>query len=181
MKFLEKDLETIIYENRDAMYGRGLFICDHEIMLRQFNLLDYGTADLIGIKFIGRDIQRRKVIYVTVYELKQEVVDASTLLQAYRYVEGIKHMIRNHYNLKNTRISYSVCLIGASVQKKGDFVLAMNNIPSACIFTYDYKFDGIHFTHEHGYSITKATLPKLNRQRLIEIADKSYHANLFKF
>src|SRR5689334_20163596 len=98
MRFLEKNLEDIIYEaDLDSLHSRGLTI--HGKRLRQVKIGNYGIADLITIE---RDVFNyayavqdtiKPFITVTVFELKKEIVNIHTFLQAVKYLKGIKRYL----------------------------------------------------------------------------------------
>ena len=83
MKFLEKNLEDIIFEtDNEKLQERGLDIRGKKF--RQLRLSHYGIADIVTVSRIGQSLQ------IDIFELKKDVITVDTLLQALRYIEGIK-------------------------------------------------------------------------------------------
>ena len=91
MKFLEKDLEDIIWESDNIkLRKRGLSI--NGIKKRQLKIGNYGIADLVTCYKSINDFNNGLI--VTVYELKKEKAGISAFLQALRYCKGIKLIYR---------------------------------------------------------------------------------------
>ncbi len=138
MKFREQTLEGIIYDNalspegRELLTERGLTISG--TLFRQIDLGSYGRADLITIEY-SDDYDD---VLITIYELKKEKVDTNALLQAYRYLAAIKRHVYSE-------ILFKICLIGESVETRGDFVFIYNELPNVEVYTYDYSITGIIF------------------------------------
>ncbi|GAB3303524.1 hypothetical protein [Hymenobacter tenuis] len=146
MRFIEKDLETIIWEDPDFCLDRGLSIepCWHT-RYRQLNLTPFGIADLVYLGWVPLE----NALRVQIIECKKDRIDTATYLQAKRYqtalshiVEGIPAMTRG-YEIRD--IQYDVYLIGRQVEKNIDFVNLLTLDSNAHVFTYEYKADGIHF------------------------------------
>ncbi len=130
MKFLEKDLEQIIFESgMDSLNERGLYIRGKR--LRQVRIGNYGIADsyarginrylqkrdkddkyIIDIKLIGRDIDRNG---------------------AFCYIPQILNVHNQYYDLSSNMSE-----------------------PGAIEFiTYEYTIDGLKFNCSHNYSLTQ--------------------------
>jgi hypothetical protein len=148
MNFLEKDLETIIWENYERCAEKGLDIGQafyaYGKAYRQMNLAPYGIADLVYIRFAPRD----NLYYVQVIELKRGKIDSAAYLQAKRYqtaVFGLLDRLRKREGL-DFKVALSSVLIGNEVELSGDFVFALNTDDSCAAYTY--SFDGIAFRNE---------------------------------
>lgn len=167
MKFLEKNLEQIIFDSdKTRLEERGLTI--NGKLLRQLRIGNYGIADLIEYerpyyhKGMGEMIKGQ----ITVYELKQEKVGVSAFLQALGYIKGInsylnKRGLGNNYN-------YNIILIGSEIdtsssivylsdlicQKTYETKIYNDSTLSFTIYNYEYRLDGIYFKEYYGYKLT---------------------------
>ena len=167
MKFLENDLEEIIYTSgRDVLEERGLLI-EGELK-RQLKIGNYGIADLVSItkprfvssKFgIPYDIELGEI---TIYELKKEQIGIAAFLQALDYVKGIKEYL--NYRNKDHLFTINMTLIGKKIDKSGSFcyisellqIQSEDRFNSGRIdfYTYDYKIDGLHFYQQNNFVLT---------------------------
>lgn len=141
MDFLERDLEDIIYNtNQEDIRDRGLFCYVYDSIFRQVPLGNYGITDIITFKSFGKN---RKVI--TVYELKNKILNEKAFWQLVRYMKAIEHFVRI-YDICDRPIIRGV-LIGRYIDKSGEFCYLPTIHSNIEIFTYDYEFDGISFGH----------------------------------
>ena len=147
MNFLEKDLETIIWENYEACQERGLDIDQqffvHGKRYRQLNLAPYGIADLVNIHYSPS----QDLYLVQVIELKKGKIDTAAYMQAKRYQQAVFQIldrIRKRGEL-SFKIGLSAVLIGNEVESSGDFVFMLNYDYDCTVFTYSYGFEGISF------------------------------------
>lgn len=163
MKFLEKDLEEIIYTSgRDVLEERGLSI--EGKLLRQVKIGNYGIADLISIR--KPRLVKGKYGFplsiepgeITIYELKKDQVGISAFLQSIRYLRGIKTYLEKRG--KEHLFSISIVLIGDKIDTQGSFCfipdLLLTNTEDMGIisfYTYKYCVDGIRFTEQSGYDL----------------------------
>lgn len=166
MKFLEKDLEEIIYTaDRAELRKRGLNIKGK--LYRQLRIGNYGIADLVEVdrmpRFVDHSgdipiVYEEGMVTITVYELKKENINVSTFLQALGYAKGIKNYIED-FRGKSFRLDLKICLIGSSIDKNSSFSYMPSMVPEnefgqfLTINTYDYSFDGIKFKEEYFYSL----------------------------
>ncbi len=166
MKFLEKDLEQIIYDaNKELLAEKGLYIRGK--LLRQLRVGNYGIADLVEFKrpyyhpYYKRTIKGE----VIVYELKQDKIGISAFLQALGYLKGIKSFFENKGIEDNYH--YSITLIGKEIDTASTFIyltdflqldISESDIDSESKFTllnylYSYDIDGIKFNQIEGYDL----------------------------
>lgn len=171
-KFLEKDLEDIIFESdKDELFKRGLFI--YGKLYRQVRIGNYGVADLISVKRIPTDIRNGKRgefashLDITIYELKKDKIDVHTFIQAVRYAKGISRYFEKYRT--NIKVQFKVVLIGSEISMNDDFTYITDmftpDIPSAfyspainsvTFYKYKYNFDGIYFeNHDQYYLINE--------------------------
>ena len=168
MKFLEKDLEEIIFEaNNDELEKKGLPI--NGKIFRQLRIGNYGISDLITFeryheeyidyhfdneKGIVYEAKLKSVLYITVYELKKEVISVSAFIQAVKYVKGIKRYLekRNFYH----EVKYNIVLIGKNINPNSDFIFLPDVISRDAVtfFTYKYGIDGLEFKRIRFYKLT---------------------------
>lgn len=159
MKFLEKDLEQIIWEaDRGQLEERGLYL--HGKLFRQFKIGNYGIADLIcvGKEYDGPD---NSYLKINIIELKQDKVGVAAFLQAIRYARGIQSYL-NSRDFTNYRLS--IILIGSDIDTGGSVCFLpdligcyteyeTSYIASLKYYTYEYKFDGLYFNEASGYKL----------------------------
>lgn len=154
MKFLEKDLEDIIYESaktaqgRESLINRGLDTIEGvNYFSRQVKIGNYGIADLITFWRFEKTIQ------VSVYELKKDAVNIDTLIQCSRYAKGIKRYMNTRF--KGCRIHVNCILIGRYIEESSDWVYLFDSvIKNTTVFTYQYGIDGLNFeSHIMNYSL----------------------------
>lgn len=159
MKFLEKDLEQIIFETPNKeLYNRGLYIKGKK--KRQLRIGNYGIADLVSYNKYQPPNTHEKVLQIYVWELKQQEININTFLQGIRYCRGIQSWIAQyqpelHYNL-------NLILVGSVLNCNNDFIYLTDLLVRTdlsdiefdfSMYTYDYRYDGIHFNIEHGYKL----------------------------
>lgn len=168
MDFLEKDLETIIYETAQNKEGRmklserGLDIQGK--LLRQVRIGAYGIADLITVE-INR-YNDSKHINITIYELKKGALDLDALTQASRYETGIRSFIKqNYYDEDSHYLTVNIILIGRDVEYNSDFLFLLNKCMDrgdVGVYTYSYDIDGLKFDRQYsGWSLTEEVFEPL--------------------
>lgn len=151
MKFLEYDLEEIIFKSdKDKLSEKGLFVQGK--LMRQVRIGNYGIADLVEYR---RDAFS---IYITIYELKKDKISMSAFLQAVRYAKGIERYLtkKNNFN-----VVFKIVLIGKSLDFSSsliylpDLVYNSENEQMLEFYTYSYDLDGISFSEQSSYCLTK--------------------------
>lgn len=152
MNFLEKNLETIIWENYNACAERGLClkqhgtICESEILrLRQPALHPYGIADLVNIYY---DAYKRQLA-IQVIECKKAAIDLDTYKQAKRYESAYRHFLQDiiaHLEGTDGSVVFENVLVGASFDATNDLSFLYNSDANCSAYTYSYGVDGIIFT-----------------------------------
>ena len=170
MKFLENDLEEIIYTSgRDVLEQRGLTI--NGKLLRQVKIGNYGIADLIEFERPTYDCNGGEFFIpgrITIYELKKEQVGIAALLQALSYVKGVQQYLQSKN--KSDQYIIDIVLIGKTIDEKGSFCFIENLLsikndyhdkntyieePGIISFyTYKYGIDGLFFENMQGYDLT---------------------------
>lgn len=167
MKFLEKNLEQIIFDsNKKQVQERGLVI--NGKLLRQLRIGNYGIADLIEHQrpYYHEGMGEMIKGEITVYELKQEKVGVSAFLQALGYVKGIDSYLSKRGI--NDKYNYNIVLIGSETDKSSSVVylsdlmgqkvyetkMNHDSVLTFTIYNYEYRLDGIYFKEDYGYSLT---------------------------
>lgn len=148
MNILEKEIEEIVFlADNELLSKKGLRLYKNK--LSQVNFGDYGIADIITWRVIKNNSCR--IINFQVIELKKELIDVNTLMQASRYATAIRE-IMSQFNLLNTKISIEIVLIGKKVQIIGDFVFLANFVHNLDIYEYKISLDhGITFNKQQGW------------------------------
>jgi hypothetical protein len=153
MKFLEKDLEEIIYTYKELCCERGLYECfpsEKSFIARQQPLGKYGVADLIVVDFnlhrpyFDLGVTTRRTLTIYIIECKLNEVNIAAYLQAKRYKHAIRE-VTERINTRHTAVCIKTVLIGNSVDQTSDFVFQLNDDPDCTAYTYKYGADGIWF------------------------------------
>lgn len=160
MKFLEKDLEEIIFNSdNDLLNERGLCLCKK--LKRQLKIGNYGIADLIGFTRPFYDYSKGSKILIEdgriqIIELKNDKINVSAFLQAINYLKGIRSYLRKR-NFHTYNYIFEIVLIAKNIDKDSSFIYLTDLVQSEnfeiTYYTYDYKMDGIFFNLESGYSL----------------------------
>lgn len=150
MKFLEKNLEDIIWQNVNTEEGRMLLaergLNIPGITYRQVSFGSYGTADLVNF-YITNSLQEKCAYYrvFTIYELKKEKVGIEAVMQAHRYKTALLQHLEKVQSSRPFDDIVRVVVIGSSIDSNSDFTFLYNYLFDTEIYLYDYKIDGIHF------------------------------------
>ena len=161
MNFLEKNLEQIIIETpNEKLQERGLYISGKKFS--QITVGEYGRFDVVTIeKGYDEDLYHYRniiepVLTVTVYELKKEVIDGSTMFQAMGYVKGIQRYFNKLDKFRRIRVEYRIVLIGKEISLNNGFCFAPNIFYNITLLTYSYEFDGIKFNDDCDFHLINA-------------------------
>jgi hypothetical protein len=164
MKFLEKDLEEIIYnqlkskEGCKALLGKGLMCSVADKTFRQLRIGNYGITDIVNyykpiVITDGEHSEIESNHYVNVIELKKDSVSLSAFIQGVRYCKGIKRF----FNKKGYNLHLSLTLIGSKVDMGSDIIYLPDLIDSVDfdvqLYTYSYEIDGLKFEEHRGYKL----------------------------
>lgn len=161
MKFLEKDLEEIIFNaDKEALSGKGLHI--EGKLFRQKRIGNYGIADLISVKresaYMG---YTDAYLNIDIYELKQGAISVSALLQGIRYAKGVQRYLNTR---RFSEFVINLILIGDRIDFESDLIYLTDligggaEVERGCLlnidfFTYSYDFDGIKFNQHFNYNL----------------------------
>lgn len=152
MKFLEKDLEQIIYESSNKLLReKGLNIRGKKY--RQLRIGNYGIADIISVR------RYEDCLYINIYELKKDKAGISAFLQAIRYAKGIKDYLE-HRDFSHD-VKFGICLIAKEIDTTSDYIYLEQFTSNSMYgvgfslrnYSYKYDIDGIKFTPEENYSL----------------------------
>jgi len=157
MKFLEKDLEEIIFNaNPESLEGKGLEFNYHKVF-RQKRIGNYGRADLIGVAkpYLACWSNGKMFIdegRIDIYELKKDKISLSTFAQSLQYYRGIQRYLEERG--KDHLFKINIILIGREIDKNSCACYLSSIFDNVFIYTYNYDVDGIKFKHEYGYKLT---------------------------
>jgi hypothetical protein len=145
MDFLEKDLEDILYNSsQEEIKKRGLRYFEHHFIQRQFVLGNYGITDLVTIVFVPN-----RPFIITIYELKNKIVNSNSWWQIIRYIRGIEHFLEAS-GISSRKYCIRGVLIGRAVELSGEVGYIPYIESNISIYTYDYRLDGIYFERHLG-------------------------------
>jgi hypothetical protein len=167
MKFLEKDLEQIIYETEPLeLCKRGIYFLDGKA-LRQLRIGNYGVADLVYFnrELTTMDNKFEPFLNINIVELKKDKIGISALLQSVNYLKGIKSYIEQRK--PKLHVSYNITLIGKTIDTSGSFIYLtdiinagdcfgfneFNSLSKLSYYTYDYNIDGLKFKSHCNYTL----------------------------
>lgn len=146
MDFLEKDLEQIIMKTDvEKLAERGLVMPFKR--KNQVRIGNYGVCDMIAVE---RDFWDESLSF-TVFELKKEKIGISTFAQVCQYARGLKRYLDQ--KKPNLRYRVHIVMIGRTLDKSSSFCYLPSLFENIEIYTYNYEFDGIHFTKHQSYSL----------------------------
>lgn len=159
MNILEVELEDLVFNApNQKLAQRGLRLIGEK--LRQVNLGSYGIADIVCINPTWGSNGLGKTLEIQVVELKKEVINQQTLMQAARYCNAIKRLLTEKLRIDSYCIDISIVLIGKSIDTSSDFVYLLEFMPSLQVYTCSIDLDkGVRFKREHGYFMTNEHLP----------------------
>ena len=152
MKFLEKDLEEILWNELQTEKGidnltrRGLYIIKNTKAFRQLRIGGYGVSDIINVTKVGQNL------HINIIELKKDKVSMSAFLQAVRYYKGIRRYLE--FRNKTFDVIWHITLIGSEIDANSDFIFLSDFIEfRLSLVSYSYDVDGIRFNYHSGYSL----------------------------
>lgn len=157
MDFLEKDLETILYETpQELVRDRGLGIFNYDQIFRQVQIGNYGIADIITVSTTS------KWSNIMIYELKNKLVNTAAFWQLIRYMRGIEWFIEQG-NLRERFSVYGV-LVGRDMDMTGELCYIPEVTNNIKIYTYDYKMTGMNFSRVNGFHLKNPSEINFERQ-----------------
>lgn len=168
MKFLEKDLEEIIFNSdHEHLIDRGLYI--PKILKRQLRIGNYGIADLVGFQrpYYHSGYDEICKGEINVIELKKDKISVSSFFQALNYVKGIQRYIEKYRPDMSDHYNYRITIIGNDLDKKSSVVylndffntelceqkIYDNVLTSVNLYTYSYEIDGLKFKYVEDYTL----------------------------
>ena len=159
MKFLEKDLEEIIWESdNEKLQERGLLISGKK--LRQLRIGNYGIADLVTLERSYECFDNLPYLHITVFELKKEKAGISAFLQAVRYCKGLSTYLEKTKPNLNYKLNIVIC--AKEIDTNSDYIFLTDLIESESYsiinsvlnYSFTYDIDGITFKRESNYDLT---------------------------
>jgi len=189
MDFFERDLEDVIFNapaNKLKERGLDSYLYNAHTY-RQLTIGNYGIADIIQFKresepyYEGHTLCYDPYLNINVIELKKNLINVDTLLQAIGYCKGILKFIesRNTFDIKS---KFIITLIGKKIDTS-NFVFLPEIINSndfwLNLYTYEYGFDGIRFINHDNYSLTNNRYNKnLSYSKYVKTEDYIYKDNI---
>jgi len=159
MDFLERDLETIIWEaDNETLREKGLYV--DGIKKRQLRIGNYGIADIVCISKQYTEPDEKPYLLIDVLELKKDNAGISAFLQALRYVKGIDTYLK--YRKVKFDYKFSITLVAKKIDTNSSYIFLSdfmknyyNNELFLTVTNYSYKYtiDGIIFKEECDYNI----------------------------
>lgn len=153
MQFLERDLEDIIFNaDKENLSKRGLPI--NGKLKRQLKIGNYGIADLVSYKkcaFYEQCEMFPENNTITVFELKNDIIDDKAFWQGLGYMKGIQSFFDKRDT--NYGIDFKLVLIGRKISNSSSFIYLPDMFENIFLYTYEYNIDGIFFKRHHGYSL----------------------------
>lgn len=159
MDFLEKDLETIIWEtDNEKLFNKGIFI--NGVKKRQLRIGNYGVADIVCISKQYTEPDNKPYLLINVMELKKENAGISAFLQALRYVKGIETYLK-HRKVKFD-YKFSITLVAKKIDTNSSYIFLSDFMKyyyhgelflTLSNYSYKYTVDGIMFKEEFDYNI----------------------------
>lgn len=166
MKFLEKDLEDIIWEaSNERLQENGLDISGKKY--RQLRIGNYGIADIVSITkpYYHEYFKKHQKGIITIYELKKDKISVSSFFQAIGYLKGIKTYLESKG--KSHLFNFQICLVGRELDLDStvcylpdifmndvtDVDLDLDSVTSVQLFKYSFYIDGLIFDECRDYNL----------------------------
>lgn len=159
MKFLEKELEEIIFNSSsEELFKRGIHLDGK--CYRQLKIGNYGVADLVYARKYAHDIGE-PYLHINVCELKKDKAGISAFLQALKYVKGIMCYL----DIRGIDYRFSITLIAPEIDTSSDYIYLTDLIDNdhsetvklLSVDNYSVKYDinGMYFKKEYDYFLTE--------------------------
>lgn len=147
----EKELEDFLMEDPDNLVHIGIELSKNAKVYRQLSLGNYGRADIVCIDpSPGPD--GHFWFNVHIVELKKDQIDVNTLVQACRYLVGLRHHLRNSTAQReglSHKFHYEITIVGSGFNAT-DWIY-LSNIANFRAYTYDLSLS-------HGISFDRADM-----------------------
>lgn len=178
----ESKLEDFIYNHLSGLKHIehiDEFFESNDILFveRQFNLGDYGVADIVC--FYNTSIEYD--IRVEIYELKKGIIDKSALIQALRYKAGISFFLTE---LGFSNFEISVILVGSDVSHDDKFNFMPSAIENLSIYSYDIcAYNGLIIKDENSWHFSDIQIPEniKNKSVCISYSKHDFNCCLYHF
>ncbi len=165
----EKQLEYFIFNSKKEKLIDKNLILDYYKIKRQLKIGNYGIADLISIErpLYYKESKILKGVHfkgcINIYELKKDIIDINALMQASRYLKGIKRYLeRRGFDIN--KFDFRITLIGSEININSDFVYLLDSLSNPLyefsesefggelsdiyVYTYEMTIDGLMFKNE---------------------------------
>jgi len=147
-KFYEETLENLIYKNAQSKEGREiLHSCGLDIqgkLLRQVTIGNSGRADLVSVYINGREYGKH-VVYVTVYELKKDIIERRVVFQIAKYLHGLICYFSKSKYAKDFTLKLRAVIIGSDYDDEKSYEALTWICPKLELYKYSYELTGLKF------------------------------------
>lgn len=167
MKFLEKDLEEVIFNaSYEDLQDRGLDYV-YPMRKRQLKIGNYGIADIVSMQHwkdwdYNENLNKYELvntgINISIVELKLDNISISSFLQGLRYAKGVARYVEKRGIFRRYPVLYQLTIIGRSIDLQSDLVYLpefMECDLKLSLMTYDFDLkNGLTFTTHEGYVLS---------------------------
>lgn len=157
MNILECEIEELLFNNlkdKDLLRSRGFHHFEQHYYLHP-NFGSYGIPDIIGVTVYENKDFNCKSLSATIYELKKELINIDTFLQAIRYARAIDRIVEKNDDFNISEVDIKIVLIGKKVDLNSDFIYISDLFPKVHFLTYSIDISkGLLFKNHFGYCIT---------------------------
>jgi hypothetical protein len=157
MKFLEKDLENIIWESdNDSLTRKGLEIYG-EKKIRQKRIGNYGISDIISysrpvyLKNHGKGGYELQKGTINIFELKKDKISVSSFMHVLGYAKGVETYLEQRE--KDDLYEIKMTLIGREIDADSAVTYLTDFVDSLEIYNYKYGIDGLEFKFIYNYNL----------------------------
>jgi hypothetical protein len=157
MKFLEKDLENIIWESdNDSLPRKGLEIYG-EKKIRQKRIGNYGISDIISysrpvyLKNHGKGGYELQKGTINIFELKKDKISVSSFMHVLGYAKGVETYLEQRE--KDDLYEIKMTLIGREIDADSAVTYLTDFVDSLEIYNYKYGIDGLEFKFIYNYNL----------------------------
>lgn len=154
MKFLERDLEEIIFNTPNStLQSIGLDI--NGTKKRQLRIGNYGISDIVTLhkeydlklkysETTGKLTEvANPIINLTVYELKKENISLSAFAQSVKYLKGIKTYLEDYRGFYD--VKFRSVVIGKNIPEDSSIIYAGDIFENIDIYQYSLNINGLVF------------------------------------
>jgi len=132
----EKDFENYICKLMDETKECPLLGESISGYQQKFNIGNYGEIDIIRYH-----CDYEGYVFITIIELKKEIIDMKAVAQICRYIEGVKNFIADKTNNYIKNINIQAVLSAPNIKMNDDTIFLINAIECLSICTIDLSLE----------------------------------------